>query len=107
MKNIGLGVTVPLDEISFSINKLNLEVGKLVTDTVLYERNLLKRDWVFEETLLDEKHAVAVSVKRVGVGNGSLFDTLTFEELVREAKPLCSPADGFSKDFMNKQMKNF
>ncbi|XP_049694711.2 L-aminoadipate-semialdehyde dehydrogenase-phosphopantetheinyl transferase [Helicoverpa armigera] len=109
VKNIGFGITVPLDEISFSIKTRKLEVGRLVTDTVLHVRNVKKEGWIFEETLLDEKHAVAVSLKVEGNGNyvPSPYTYLTFDEIVEDAKPLHEPDLNFSSGFMEKQMKNF
>ncbi|CAB3222790.1 unnamed protein product [Arctia plantaginis] len=108
VKNTGFGITVPLNEISFSINTRKLEVGKLVTDTVLYENNAHKKEYFFEETLLDDKHAVAVSLQ---VGEKvqyvpSPYTLLTFEEIVKNAEPLCEPDFNFSADFMEKQMKS-
>lgn len=62
VKNIGLGITIPLVDISFCV-KSELKVGEIVTDTKLYVKNVLKEDWLFEETLLDDKHAVAVAIQ--------------------------------------------
>ncbi|KOB71646.1 Uncharacterized protein OBRU01_10999, partial [Operophtera brumata] len=93
VKNTGLGITVPLNQISFNIQTPKLQVGKLLTDTTLYERNVLKKDWTFEETLLDAKYAVAVSLRMEKQPNHRSipYHFLTFEELVQEAKPLHKP----------------
>lgn len=109
VKNTGLGITVPLNQISFDIQSPKLQVGSLFTNTILYERNVLKKDWIFEETLLNEKYAVAVSLKMEEQANHRSipYHFLTFEELVQEAKPLHEPCARFSADFMNKKDKNF
>lgn len=109
VKNIGVGITVPLNEISFSIKTRKLELGKPVTDTVLYQKNQPKKEYVFEETLLDEKHIVAVSLK---VDENARYEFspctfLMFDEIVKDAKPLIAPDYTYSSDFMNKQLKNF
>lgn len=109
VKNVGFGITVPLDEISFQLKTLHLEMGKIVTDTVLYERNALKEDWIFEETLLDEKHAVAVSLQKKDNSTDApvCYEVLSYQELVEEAKSLCSTDETFSDEFVKKQLKNF
>lgn len=106
VKNIGFGITVPLQEISFSIKTRKMNVGEMISDTVLYERKNLKHDWVFEETLLDEAHAVAVSSRVEGIIPAEPYQFLIFEDLVKEAKPLCESDRKFGTDFMKKQMKN-
>lgn len=109
VKNTGFGLTVPLNEISFQVKTRDLEVGKFVTDTTLIEKNVLKKDWFFEETLLDEKYAIAVSLQ---MKDQSKYEPvpyrfMTFEELVEGAKPLREPDSNFSVDFMNKEVKHF
>ncbi|CAG9795410.1 unnamed protein product [Diatraea saccharalis] len=109
VKNTGFGITVPLQDISFVMKTLKLEVGKFVTDTVLYERGNLKQDWLFEETLLDDKHSVAVSMQTNNTVDFSFepFKIVTFEELIKEASPLYDTDGKFSKDFIKKQIKPF
>lgn len=109
VKNTGFGITVPLNEISFDIQTPKLQVATFCTDTMLYERNVLKRNWIFEETLLDEKYAVAVSLKIEDQAEHKSppYRLLTFQELVQEAKPLHEPCARFAADFMNKKDKNF
>lgn len=109
VKNTGFGITVPLNQISFDVKTPKLHVGMFCTDTILYERNVLKKDWIFEETLLDEKYAVAVSLKMEDLmGHKSVpYHFLTFEELVQEATPLHEPCASFCISFMNKKDKQF
>jgi phosphopantetheine--protein transferase-like protein len=109
VKNTGFGITVPLQEISFSIKTLNVEVGKFVTDTTLYIRGILKYDWIFEETMLDDQHSVAVSIQTEDCSHLSSepFKLLSFEELIEEAVPLCESDSKFSSDFVKKQLKSF
>ncbi|CAH0729116.1 unnamed protein product, partial [Brenthis ino] len=108
VKNIGLGVTIPLVDISFCV-KSELKVGELVTDTKLYVKNVLKEDWMFEETLLDDKHAVAVAIQ---VDSDEKitpveYAFLTFDDVVKEAKPLNERDMAFAENFLMKEKKNF
>lgn len=109
VKNTGFGITVNLAELSFCLKTPKLKVGEVVKGTVLYEKNVLKQDWVFEETLLDEKHAVAVSLrmKDESYWLPTPFKVLAFEELVSDAKPLVEPDCNFRIDFMRKKAKDF
>lgn len=109
VKNLGLGLTIPLKDISFSIKTIELKIGELVTDTVVYQSNVLCKDWVFVETLLDEAHAVAVSL-RIKDGDAVPlvnFELITFEELVKGAKSFCEPDPKFAADVIRKKIKHF
>lgn len=108
VKNIGLGITIPLVDISFCV-KSELKVGEIVTDTKLYVKNVLKEDWLFEETLLDDKHAVAVAIQvdsdeRITPVE---YEFLTFDDIVKEAKPFEAPDMAFAENFLMKEKKNF
>lgn len=106
VKNIGVGITIALHKISFDI-KSPLKVGQIVTDTNLNVNNVLKSDWRFEETLLDEKHAVATSlqVKDESIAP-AVYDLLSFDEIVKEAKPFVEPDVSFANNFLTKDVKN-
>lgn len=108
VKNIGMGITVPLDLISFSIQN-PLSVGEIVTNTKLYEKCILKHDWVFEETLLDEKHAVAVSLQidKDADYKPVPYTFLEFKDLTIEARPLCDPDPVFTRNLLSKKVKEF
>lgn len=109
VKNTGIGLNIALKQISFHVNTRNMQVGKLVKDTVLYKEDVLRTDWVFEETLLDETYTVAVSLHITNCSNHkpAPYMFLNFGELVQEAKPLFEPDSHFSVDFINKQKKSF
>lgn len=109
VKNIGVGITIPLDKISFVINTFEMAVGNIVTDTQLYVNDVLKRDWKLEETLLDDKHSVAVAMQvstNVNTDPPS-FSYLNFQELVQEAIPIHTPDSNFANSFLKKSIKNF
>lgn len=106
VKNIGIGITIPLDKISFSV-KSELKVGDIVSDTTLYVNNTLKEDWLFEETLLDDRHAVAVSFQQDrNVKTSPVpYDSLSFDDIVRDARPLVEPDATFAGNFISKELK--
>ncbi|XP_048007226.1 L-aminoadipate-semialdehyde dehydrogenase-phosphopantetheinyl transferase [Leguminivora glycinivorella] len=109
VKNIGVGLTIALNKITFVINTFDMSVGDIVTDTQLYVNDVLKRDWKIEETLLDEKHgvAVAIQVPKDYVTEPVSYSYLNFEELVKEAQPLNPPDQTFANSFLKKSMKPF
>lgn len=109
VKNIGIGINIPLHEISFCLKTRKLTVGEVNTDTILYVKDVLKDDWTFEETLLDDKHAVAVSFqndKKCKLDSVT-YSFLTFEDLVKDAKPLFQSDPYFGDEFLKKQLKPF
>ncbi|GBP09575.1 L-aminoadipate-semialdehyde dehydrogenase-phosphopantetheinyl transferase [Eumeta japonica] len=109
VKNIGIGLRVNLAEISFDVKTPKLKVGQIVTDTNLYVKNVLQEGWVFEETLLDEKHAIAIAChpNEKSQWFPSLYTFITFEELIKEAKPINAPDDDFKNKFMKMLIKTF
>lgn len=106
VKNIGIGITIPLIDISFLV-KSELELGKVLTDTKLYVKNDLKEDWVFEEILLDKKHSVAVAIQvdQEEEITPVSYDFLTFDDVVKEAKPMVLPDADFVNNFLRKEEK--
>ncbi|XP_063376940.1 L-aminoadipate-semialdehyde dehydrogenase-phosphopantetheinyl transferase [Cydia fagiglandana] len=109
VKNIGVGLTIALNKITFVINTFDMSVGNIVTDTQLYVNDVLKCDWKIEETLLDNKHGVAVAIQipRDDIIEPVSFSYLNFEELVKEAQALHPPDATFANSFLKKQMKPF
>lgn len=109
VKNIGIGINIPLHEISFCLKTRKLSVGEVNIDTTLYVKDVLKDDWTFEETLLDDKHAVAVSFcnDKKMVYDSVAYSLLSFEELVKDAKALIEPDEQFGDTFLKKQLKHF
>lgn len=107
VKNIGLGITIPLNEISFCLKTKKLTVGEVSTDTTLYIKDILNNDWRFEETLLDEKHAVAVSLQMDNKIRYDIcpFNFLTYEDLVNDAKPIIKSDQKFGDEFLKKYVK--
>lgn len=61
VKALGVGITINLRSTDFRTNS-KLAENSVTTDTVLYI-NGVKQDWLFEETLLNSQHCVAVALQ--------------------------------------------
>lgn len=110
VKNLGVGLTIPLKDISFSIKHTDLKIGELVKNTVLYKENVICENMVFIESLLDESHAVSVAIRTKDGDDDRVFmvkfDILDFEELVKGAKAFCEPDPQFAAEFIRKKTKD-
>ncbi|CAK1542833.1 unnamed protein product [Leptosia nina] len=108
VKNRGIGVAAfPLDTLSFFICE-ELKQGEIITSTKLKEKNILK-DYVFEETILDESYIVAVALENTNtyVREDAPFIFLTIDDLLNDAKSLSGPDPGFVRDFLGKKEKPY
>jgi len=89
VKALGVGVFVNLGSIDFQTNS-ELSENSITTDTVLYV-NGIKQNWLFEETLLDSRHCVAVALQE---NDNSLrlrntpFEIIDYDKLMAHAVPL-------------------
>ncbi|EGI67750.1 L-aminoadipate-semialdehyde dehydrogenase-phosphopantetheinyl transferase [Acromyrmex echinatior] len=61
VKALGVGIFVNLGSLDFRTNS-ELSEDLVTTDTVLYVKEI-KQNWLFEETLLDSRHCVAVALQ--------------------------------------------
>ncbi|KAJ6647208.1 L-aminoadipate-semialdehyde dehydrogenase-phosphopantetheinyl transferase, partial [Pseudolycoriella hygida] len=107
VKNVGVGITMNLQKIDFTINTDKLSTDRTVTDTVVAVNDNLLSDWVFEESLIDEQHCVAVAVQNHNdLSNAYNFQLITFEELTRDATPLLDVDRKYCLDVLSKPYKN-
>lgn len=94
VKNIGVGITIDLQSINFRVNTDNLSMDKIIRNTEVTFESIEQSNWLFEESLLDDDHCVAVAVKNPSTEyielsqNELLFEMIDFERLMRNAKPL-------------------
>lgn len=104
VKAIGVGITINLQDISFKINTNRLSVNNIITDTELFVRGK-KEPWLFEETMLDDNHCVTTALYNA---NGyddykfTQFNYLSFDELMKDAKPLLKEDSQYCDDFFKK-----
>ncbi|XP_026482547.1 L-aminoadipate-semialdehyde dehydrogenase-phosphopantetheinyl transferase [Ctenocephalides felis] len=104
VKNLGCGITVNLQNISFEIQNRTLSEDKVVSDTVCKVNGEYLDGWRFEESLLDEDHCVAVSLYSKGDKPPiKLFEFLNFNDLVKNAVPLLEPDPELCDEFFKKE----
>lgn len=104
VKNIGVGITVDLQKISFSTSDA-LEVNQVVTTTCLDVNGLRQTNWRFEESLLDEEHIVAVAVEDPQIQDIPKFETISFEQLMENSSPLLEQDEDYCQKILAKQYK--
>lgn len=104
VKALGIGITLDLQKISFQINSDLIE-NKVSLDTDLYI-NDEKQPWIFEESLLDSLHAVAVALEKDKNSEDSLknntFKIMDLDELLKNAVALISQDLEYCKKFFLK-----
>lgn len=110
VKNIGVGITVDLQSISFAIRTPLLSTQSLVADTLLSVGGVPLDNWTFEESLLDDEHCVAVALQHhtddVRVeSTGTPFEVISFERLMANAVPFLEPDNMYCENVLNKEYK--
>lgn len=106
VKAIGVGIAANLSEISFKVNS-PLKIGELIVDTELHLAGV-KQNWLFEESLLDSNHCVAVALQENNSApetRGVMFEDVSFERLMRNSVSY-NPLDfEYSKKYFAKSEK--
>lgn len=115
VKARGTGISYNLRNLSFDCKTTRLKECVVVTDTKLYIQGSLESGWLFEETMLDKNHCVAVAIEK-GLQECSkykddvqeesvLFSFLNYEELMKNSCPFVAPNNDFWKMFCEKSEK--
>ncbi|KAG5328065.1 ADPPT transferase, partial [Acromyrmex charruanus] len=91
VKALGVGIFVNLGSLDFRTNS-ELSEDLITTDTVLYVKGI-KQNWLFEETLLDSRHCVAIALQENDnllqlCNKLSRFEIMNYGELMMHAIPL-------------------
>ncbi|XP_035730894.1 L-aminoadipate-semialdehyde dehydrogenase-phosphopantetheinyl transferase-like [Vespa mandarinia] len=106
VKALGIGIVTDLRTIDFKTNS-KLVPNKLVCDTVLYQKGN-KQNWLFEESLLDSEHCVAVALQENGIAPKSqnkMFELLDYNKLLVNAIPMHSEDEQYVKKYFSKNEK--
>lgn len=119
IKAIGIGVGFNLQRIEFHPSPLQMEIGKVYKETKMLLDGEEEEGWIFEETMLDDRHHVAIAIEKPNgfgekhshrISGGAAdqvqtaqFTFLTFEELVASAVPLLPEDPAFWDSFISKQ----
>ncbi|EFN81640.1 L-aminoadipate-semialdehyde dehydrogenase-phosphopantetheinyl transferase [Harpegnathos saltator] len=88
VKALGVGIVVDLRNIDFRTNS-ELSKDSVTTDTVLYVDGV-KQNWLFEETLLDSQHCVAVALQENDktLSHNTTFELIDYDKLMTHSVPL-------------------
>ncbi|CAL7938964.1 unnamed protein product [Xylocopa violacea] len=104
VKAIGTGIYTDLKAIDFKTNSGLLE-HSVTTDTVLYI-NGMKQEWLFEETLLDSQHCVAVALQENGKAPKSqhhTFEIISSDKLLANIVPLFPQDPEYTEKYFKKE----
>ena len=115
VKAVGTGISSPLNQISFQCLTPDLKVGKIISDSKVTVNNQLLDEWVFEESLIDDKHCVSVAFERNQCRDNLdsqqlVFKEITIKDLLEEAVPLDENKNVdhiLWQQFVNKPIKKF
>lgn len=111
VKNIGVGITIDLQSIDFQLSTEQLLKNKIIRDTVVSIDGEPLNNWVFEESLLDDDHCVAVAVQKPMQKyyelpqNDLLFEMIDFERLMQDTKPLLPVDTEYCQKIHAKELK--
>lgn len=106
VKNVGVGITMDLQKIDFMINTKNLSTNHSATDTVVKINGELLNNWIFEESLIDSDHCVAVAVENHNdLNNSHTFELVSFEDLTRDSVPFIDADRQYCLDILSKPYK--
>lgn len=102
VKATSIGITIKLNEVSFRINS-PLNTFNVVTDTELFYKDKKLHNWHFQEMLIDDDHCVAVAsdseIETV------VFQEISFNDLMKDAKPLLESDERYCLEYFKKENK--
>lgn len=108
-KNIGIGILTNLQRINFSIKTDCLNKFQVVVDSTVDTDGDECRNWIFEESLLDDQHCVAVAIQNPSIsylqGDRPLFQPISFTKLMEHALPLLEEDVIYCQNVMAKEYK--
>lgn len=111
-KNIGVGITTDLQKIDFKVKTEQLSEKEVTIDTTVVVNGSLLTDWIFEESLIDDKHCVAVAIHNpaddyVREKNKMqfLFENLDFDMLMKDSIPLLEEDLEYCQNVLKKEYK--
>uniref|UniRef100_A0A1L8E2L3 L-aminoadipate-semialdehyde dehydrogenase-phosphopantetheinyl transferase n=1 Tax=Nyssomyia neivai TaxID=330878 RepID=A0A1L8E2L3_9DIPT len=106
VKNIGVGITVDLQKISFSLKTQELSQTPAV-DTTLFLNGQFESHWKFEESLIDSQHCAAVSLLHTPKDYAPVpFEGISFEQLMYGAKSVLPIDEIYCHNIQRKEYKS-
>lgn len=104
VKALGVGIVIDLSSIDFRTST-KLSQSRIVTDTIL-RIDEAPQNWLFEETLLDSEHCIAVALHKNGEASessGKMFEVLDIDTILSNAVPLATEDAVYTKHYFEKQ----
>ncbi|XP_058838245.1 L-aminoadipate-semialdehyde dehydrogenase-phosphopantetheinyl transferase [Topomyia yanbarensis] len=108
VKNVGIGITVDLRKISFSIRSNKLDRKTVICDSTLRVNDDPLTNWRFEESLIDKDHCVAVALENVPKhddSTGNCFEIIDYEALMEGHIPLLANDESYCEGIISKEYK--
>lgn len=111
VKNIGVGITINLQSIDFRLSTDCLSMDQILRDTVVSVNGEPLNNWIFEESLLDADHCVAVSIKNPDEhyhqmsSDAFRFEIIDFDMLMRDSVPLLQIDPSYCRTVLTKEYK--
>lgn len=112
-KNIGVGITTDLQKIDFQVKTETLSEKEVTIDTTVIVDGSLLSDWMFEESLIDDKHCAAVAIHNptneyINEKNRNkfLFEKIDFDVLMKDAIPLLDQDLEYCQNVLRNEYKN-
>ncbi|XP_041851300.1 L-aminoadipate-semialdehyde dehydrogenase-phosphopantetheinyl transferase [Melanotaenia boesemani] len=110
IKAIGTGLGFNLQRVEFHLSSQPLTQGQVLRQTKMHLDEEQEEDWIFEESLLDADHHIAVALgptDKPGSAPPSLpppttFTLLSFSELIASASPLTEEDPSYWESFQMK-----
>ncbi|XP_071087387.1 L-aminoadipate-semialdehyde dehydrogenase-phosphopantetheinyl transferase-like [Haliotis cracherodii] len=94
VKAIGTGIGFEVSRLDFHVSTEKLSMNRMVRDTSVYLDGKKQTDWLFEETMLDADHCVAIATN-IGATDtykesqdSRSFEFLTAVDLLSRCRPL-------------------
>uniref|UniRef100_T1JM81 L-aminoadipate-semialdehyde dehydrogenase-phosphopantetheinyl transferase n=1 Tax=Strigamia maritima TaxID=126957 RepID=T1JM81_STRMM len=110
VKAVGVGIGFNIQRLNFAIKSEKIEKGSTKCDTRLAIDEKETSDWIFEETMLDDCHCIAVAlgknpdddIKVFSKHKPQDFKLLNFSDLVINSSPWQPEDESFWTDFCDR-----
>lgn len=111
VKNIGVGISINLQSIDFRLNTDTLSTGSPIRDTTVSFNGEHLQNWLFEESMLDDEHCVAVAIENPvneylhHSEQDFRFEMIDFDTLMDTSVPLIDTDSEYCRHIFNKEFK--
>ncbi|XP_050293160.1 L-aminoadipate-semialdehyde dehydrogenase-phosphopantetheinyl transferase [Anthonomus grandis grandis] len=103
-KAVGVGITMKLDDLTFTPVK-DLSKDHYVDDTRLEVEGKYMQNWKFQEILIDDEHCVSIATNQEV--DKLEFKEISFKELMENAKGFLPQDESYCLEYFKKPNKSF